>query len=131
MAIKLTSKQEQFCIGIALENLSQAAAYKAAYNCERMSDKVLRNKASAMMKRDDIRVRVAELRAQVVEEAIWSRQDSVEELAAIARAEKGDPKPSEQVSAIRELNAMHGYNEPAKVDVNHRGLQPLTDEDWL
>lgn len=130
MSIKLTGKQEQFALGVA-DGLSQADAYRAAYDTNNMKEATIHQKASLMMKQDKIRARVEELREALVIETKWSREDSVEELARIARDVARENKASERVSAIKELNAMHGFNAPAKLEVEHRGLKPITDEDWL
>jgi hypothetical protein len=33
-------------------------------------------------------------------------------------------------AAVKELNIMHGYNEPTKLQVDMK-FKPITDEDWL
>ena len=46
---------------------------------------------------------------------MWEREDSVRVLAAIATEDQDAPHAA-RVSAIKEINAMFGYNAPAKVD---------------
>ena len=58
--------------------------------------------------------RVEELRAQLAEKSLWSRADSVNILAEIAQ-DLGN-KAGERVSAIKELNAMHGWNNKQIID---------------
>ena len=125
---KLTAKQEAFAQALA-DGLSQSAAYRRAYDAKRMKDETVTNKASLLAKRDDIGARVDQLRDKLADEAIWSRRDSVEGLKGIAdnRTNTG----AERVSAIKALNEMHGFNKPQKVEVDHRNLKPIEDEDWL
>jgi phage terminase small subunit len=60
----LTPKQEKFVQ--AYHKLgSQRKAYRAAYDAKNTSDRVADNKACGLLKRDDIRVRLAELQAKV------------------------------------------------------------------
>jgi hypothetical protein len=111
--VKLTAKQEAFCQGIA-DGLGQADAYRAAYDAADMKDNVIYAKASELMKNGKVRDRVKELRASVEEKQLWSREMSVKALVQAYREGSGSVK----VAAVKELNAMHGYNEPAKVDIN-------------
>ena len=110
--LKLTAKQESFAQGIA-DGLGQADAYRMAYDAEGMKDATVYSKASIMMSKGNIRARVDELKSQVAEKQLWSREMSVKALVAAYREGSGAVK----VSAVKELNAMHGYNEPSKLNI--------------
>ena len=110
---KLTAKQEAFDQGIA-DGLGQADAYRMAYDAEGMKDATVYSKASIMMSKGNIRARVDELKSQVAEKQLWSREMSVKALVAAYREGSGAVK----VSAVKELNAMHGYNEPSKLNIS-------------
>jgi hypothetical protein len=109
---KLTAKQEAFAQAIA-DGLGQADAYRMAYDAEGMKDNTVYPKASRMMNVGKIRARIDELKAQVAEKQLWSREMSVKALVAAYREGSGAVK----VSAVKELNAMHGYNEPSKLSI--------------
>ena len=111
--VKLTAKQEAFCQGIA-DGLGQADAYRAAYDAEGMKDNTIYPHASKLMKNDKVRTRITELRESVQEKQLWSREMSVKALVAAYREGTGSVK----VAAVKELNAMHGYNEPAKLNIS-------------
>jgi transposase len=111
--VKLTAKQEAFCQGIA-DGLGQADAYRAAYDAEGMKDTTIYPLASKLMKNDKVTARIAELRQSVQEKQLWSREMSVKALVQAYKEGSGSVK----VAAVKELNAMHGYNEPAKLNVN-------------
>ena len=111
--VKLTAKQEAFAQGIA-DGLGQADAYRAAYDAEGMKDNTIYPHASKLMKNDKVRIRITELRESVQEKQLWSREMSVKALVAAYREGSGSVK----VSAVKELNAMHGYNEPAKLNIS-------------
>lgn len=113
----LTAKQEEFCQAIA-DGMTQADAYRTAYNSEAMKSASIHKRASELMANGEIAGRVEELRAMLTAQALWTREDSVRELSGIATDRTGETKPSERVSAIKELNAMHGYNAPSKVDLS-------------
>lgn len=124
--VKLTAKQEAFAQGIA-DGLGQADAYRAAYDAEGMKDNTIYPRASELMKNSKVTARVAELKAAVQEKQLWSREMSVKALVQAYKEGSGSVK----VSAVKELNAMHGYNEPAKMQMDVRTFKPIEDEDWL
>jgi peptidyl-tRNA hydrolase len=111
--VKLTAKQEAFAQGIA-DGLGQADAYRTAYDAEGMKDSTIYSKASVLMSDGKVAARVAELKAQVAEKQLWSREMSVKALVQAYREGSGAVK----VSAVKELNAMHGYNEPSKLSIS-------------
>jgi hypothetical protein len=57
--------------------------------------------------------RVAEHRADLAKRSLWSREDSVRSLMGVIRDAE---RASDIVSAVKELNAMHGFNAPQKVE---------------
>lgn len=108
MAGSLTQKQESFAQNIA-DGMTQADAYRAAYDCAPTTKpETIQKRACELMADGVISGRVQELRAQLAEKSLWSRADSVNILAEIAQ-DLGN-KAGERVSAIKELNAMHGWN---------------------
>ena len=109
---KLTAKQEAFAQGIA-DGLGQADAYRMAYDSNTASDSSIYVQASNLMKNSKVALRVAELKSQVADKQLWSREMSVKALVAAYREGSGAVK----VSAVKELNAMHGYNEPSKLSI--------------
>lgn len=111
--VNLTAKQEAFCQGIA-DGLGQADAYRAAYDAAGMKDNTIYPLASKLMKNSKVAARIAELRESVQEKQLWSREMSVKALVQAYREGSGSVK----VAAVKELNAMHGYNEPAKLNIS-------------
>lgn len=109
-----TDKKEGFSQGIA-RGLNQSDAYRAAFNASRMKPETIHKRASELMRDREVAGRIAGLKADLAEKALWEREDSVKELSAIAR-DAETARPSERVAAIKELNAMHGYNAPQKID---------------
>jgi hypothetical protein len=111
--VNLTAKQEAFCQGIA-DGLGQADSYRRAYDAGDMKENSVYVNASKLMKNAKVAQRVSELRSAVQEKQLWSREMSVKALVQAFREGTGSVK----VAAVKELNAMHGYNEPAKVNIN-------------
>lgn len=110
--VRLTAKQEAFCQAIA-DGLAQAQAYRRAYDAEGMKDISIYPLASKLMKNDKVAARIAELRSEVESKNLWSREMSVKALVNAYQQGSGSVK----VSAVRELNLMHGYNQPAKLHI--------------
>ncbi len=83
----LTAKQEQFVKNI-IDGMSQADAYRSAYDTQRMKDKTVWEKASALMKNDKVTARLQELRDQLAKPTIMSAQERLELLTRIAKGEE-------------------------------------------
>jgi hypothetical protein len=126
---KLTAKQEAFAQGIA-DGLGQADAYRMAYDAEGMKDSTVYSKASIMMSEGKIKARVDELKAQIAEKQLWTREMSVKGLMSAYRIALEAKTSTGMTAAVKELNIMHGYNEPTKLSVDVK-FKPITDEDWL
>jgi hypothetical protein len=127
--VKLTAKQEAFAQGIA-DGLGQADAYRMAYDAENMKDNTIYPLASKLMNNNKVATRVAELKAQVADKQLWTREMSVKGLMSAYRIALEAKSSTGMTAAVKELNIMHGYNEPTKLAVNMH-FKPITDEDWL
>lgn len=113
--VKLTAKQEKFAQFIA-DGMTQTDAYKAAYDASRMNGHTIRKRASEMAARGDIAGTIAGLRQKMAEKLLWTREKSVEALIGAQNMAKELGQPQAVTGAIKELNAMHGFNAPVKVD---------------
>jgi hypothetical protein len=79
-----------------------------------MKDNVIYARASELMKNGKVTDRIKGLRSEVQDKQLWSREMSVKALVQAYREGSGAVK----VSAVKELNAMHGYNEPSKLNIS-------------
>jgi hypothetical protein len=110
----LTAKQEAFAQAVA-SGMTQADAYRASYDCENSADKTIVEEASRVMADRNVSARVQVLKDELACTALWSRLDSVQTLAEIAKGD--ETRANEKVAAIKELNSMHGFNAPTKHEV--------------
>jgi phage terminase small subunit len=110
----LTAKQEAFAQAIA-SGKTQADAYRHAFDAGNMKTETIHKRASELMANGDVKGRVVELKGALETKSLWTREMSVLALADIAQGL--DARANEKVAAIKELNAMHGFNEPTKVQV--------------
>lgn len=108
----LTAKQEAFAQAIA-DGMNQADAYRAAYDAENMADTSIYVEASKLIDNPNVAQRVKELKNAIADRVLWTREMSVKALVQTFRESSGSVK----VAAVKELNAMHGYNEPSKLHV--------------
>jgi hypothetical protein len=110
----LTAKQEAFAQAVA-SGMTQADAYRHAYDCEASSDEAIWSNAHTLSKHTEVARRVKMLQDEIACMALWSRLDSVQTLAEIAKGD--ETRANEKVAAIKELNSMHGFNAPTKHEV--------------
>jgi phage terminase small subunit len=111
--MSLTHQQEAFAQAVA-SGKNQSDAYRLAYpKSLKWKPETLWNRASAMMRDREVFARVEAIRAELSERAIWTREESVKVLAGIAKASEKD---ADRVRATAELNKMHGFEAPQKIE---------------
>lgn len=117
MPMLADARREKFAQGVA-DGLSQAEAYRQASpkQAARWKDTTVWVEASKLMADSKVSQRVAELREQLAEKALWKREDSVRILSEIAQAGEKD---ADRVRAVVELNSMHGYDAPKRLDLTN------------
>lgn len=109
----LTVKQEKFCQAVA-NGMTQADAYRSAFNASNMKDATIWKRASELMVNGAVAGRVAQLRENLEKKALWTREMSVKALVTAYK----EGNAAAKVSAVRELNLMHGFNEPQKIQLS-------------
>ena len=110
----LTSRREKFAQCVA-DGMTQADAYRASFSADKMKVETIYSRASELMADGEIQARVAELREKLTQKALWTREMSV---AALLEAYQ-EGNASAKVAAVKELNAMHGFNAAQKVDLTN------------
>ena len=110
--MKLTAQQEKFCQCIA-DGLTQADAYRASYKAGKMTDEAIYVDASRLASNPKVSLRLKELKDALASKQLWTREQSV---AQLIKELDGD-RAGDRISAIKELNNMHGYNAPTKLDI--------------
>ena len=126
----LTDKQSRFAQAIA-DGKTQIEAYRLAYNTENMTRKTIDEAASKAIKHPKIAARIDTLRKTVAfiatrkmaESVIWTRQMSIDGLASIFTDESAPH--SARVAALKEINAMHGFNDGIKLNIGGQKDNPI------
>lgn len=113
----LTPKQELFAQHVA-SGKSQSAAYRAAYDVgEDTKPETIWSEGTRTASDPSVSARIKELRAELAEQCLWTREDSVIALVnGVVRVQ--GVKETDLIAAIKELNVMHGFKAPEKHEIN-------------
>ena len=101
----LTAKQEAFVQNI-LQGMSQADAYRSAYDTKRMTEKTVWESASKLMANPKVATRLKELRDELASEAIMSAQKRLEWLTGIIKND--NESTGDKLKAVDIMNKMQG-----------------------
>lgn len=118
--MKLTAKQEKFAQEV-VSGATQADAYRRAYRTDKMKPETIYTNASELLKNRKVALRVQELKKELADKELWTRENSVKALINTYKLAESTENPSAMTGAIKELNAMHGFNEPNKIDLTSGG----------
>ena len=114
----LTPKQEKFAACIA-DGMTQADAYRTAFDAGKMKPETIHKRASELMGDGAVTGRVRELKGSLATKALWTREMSVQALVQAYKVAKEVNSATGMTGAVKELNAMHGYNAAQKVDISN------------
>ena len=114
--MSLTAKQEAFAQNVA-SGMTQADAYRAGYNAQNMKPSTVQENACRLMANSKIAARVKELKDALAKKQLWTREMSVKALVRAYKVAEDGGQSTAMTAAVKELNAMHGYNAPSKVDL--------------
>ena len=113
----LTAKQELFVQKI-LEGMSQADAYRSAYNTKRMTDKTIWENASRLMADSKVTARLTELRNELAQPSIMTAQERLKWLTE--RIADEDVDINAKLKAIDIMNKMQGeYVQKVEAEVTN------------
>lgn len=115
--MNLTPKQEKFAQCIA-NGMTQADAYRSAFNVKPTTKaETIIASASRLIKSPNISARVKTLQVQLSEKALWTREDSIKALKEAMQIAKDNNQSAGMTAAVKEINAMHGFNAPQKHEI--------------
>lgn len=124
----LTAKQEAFAQAIA-DGMTQADAYRSAFDVKPSTKaETIHKRASELMSNREVTGRVAELKQALTAKALWTREMSVKALARAYKIAEESRNASGMTGAVKELNAMHGFNAPTELHVTSRELPSSVDD---
>jgi len=113
---ELTEKMEAYCQARTNKENTRMTCYKIAYpSAKKWLNNSVSRQASELESNPKIIARIKELNNLIVEKSCWSRSESVQILARIAK-KLDNVQDKDIISSIKELNNMHGFNEPTKIE---------------
>lgn len=111
--MSITSQQEAFAQAVA-SGKSQSDAYRSAYpKSVKWKPEAVWAQASRLMAGSNVSARVSAIRNELAAKGIWTREQSVLALVGVV---KSPEKATDIVAAVKELNSMHGFNAPEKIE---------------
>ena len=111
----MTPKQEAFAIAVA-GGMTQADAYRSVYNVRaNTKQESIHQAASTVMANINVSSRVDELKQQLADKELWTREDSIR--AMIQVIEEPDNQGC-KINAVKVINDMQGFNAATKTQVS-------------
>jgi uncharacterized membrane protein YgaE (UPF0421/DUF939 family) len=115
---KLTPKQEKFCQNIA-KGLSQADAYRDAYNTENMKEESIWCNASQLASDTKVTQRVKELTAEAVKDIKYEVEDCFRETDEILQLAKMTDNLQIMLKAVEQKGKLKGlFKEIKDLNIN-------------
>jgi len=115
--MKITPQQEVFCQSVA-NGSNYSDAYREAYpRSKKWKDKSINENSSKLYAK--VSPRIKEIQAEIANKNLWTREKSVSALKKIVESEEEFAKPNDIISAVKELNSMHGFNDPKKYEITN------------
>lgn len=122
----LTAKQEAFCQAI-VAGMSQADAYRKAYDAENMKPATVQSKASILMADGKVRARVEELRQPVIQKVRYGLEQAMLEAEEAFQVAKNKENGGAMVAAATLRAKLNGLLVEKK-EVRHGSLQDVPDD---
>lgn len=117
----LTAKQEAFCQGV-VSGLSQADAYREAYDAESMKPPTVQKRASELMANGEVAGRVAALRQPVVEKLQYGLEQAMQEAAEAFSVARDKENGGAMVAAVQLRAKLNGLLvDKVKIDATVKG----------
>lgn len=104
----LTPKQEKFAQLIA-SGTNQSEAYKQSYNAENMQASTIAEKASRLVRRDNIRARVEELQKPVVKKLEYTLEAHLNRMKELQQFAMQLEQPSAAIKAEENIGKVLGF----------------------
>ena len=121
---KLTPKQEKFARLVA-SGMKQVDAYRDAYDTQTTNKNSQRVRAYVESTKSNVADMIAELKARAEQGVVWTRQMAVEALLDTYKLARDQNHAQGATGALKELNAMYGYNEATKINIGGQKGNPI------
>ena len=121
---ELTPKQKKFAQNVA-KGMSQVDAYRDAYNSKTDNKNSHRTRAFEVAQHSDVSAMIEDLRRRAEEGVVWTRQMAMTALLDTYHMARDQNHATGATGALKELNAMYGYNEATKINIGGQKDNPI------
>jgi hypothetical protein len=121
---KLTPKQEKFARLVA-SGMKQVDAYRDAYDTQTTNKNTQRVKALHETRKDNVAAMIADLKARAEQGVVWTREMAMTALLDTYQLARDQNHAQGATGALKELNAMYGYNEATKINIGGQKDNPI------
>jgi hypothetical protein len=121
---KLTPKQEKFARNVA-SGMKQVDAYRDAYDTQTTNKNSQRVRAYVESTKSNVADMIADLKARAEQGVVWTREMAMTALLDTYKLAKDQNHATGATGALKELNAMYGYNEATKINIGGQKGNPI------
>ena len=120
----LTPKQEKFVRSV-VAGVPQVDAYRDAYKPKSDNKNAHRVRAHEVAQSSNVSVMIEDLKRRAEEGIVWTRQMAMTALLDTYHMAKDQNHATGATGALKELNAMYGYNEATKINIGGQKDNPI------
>jgi hypothetical protein len=121
---KLTPKQEKFARNVA-SGMKQVDAYRDAYDTQTTNKNSQRVRAYVESTKSNVADMIADLKARAEQGVVWTREMAMTALLDTYKLARDQNHAQGATGALKELNAMYGYNEATKINIGGQKDNPI------
>jgi hypothetical protein len=121
---KLTPKQEKFARLVA-SGMKQVDAYRDAYDTQTTNKNSQRVRAYVESTKSNVADMIAELKARAEQGVVWTREMAMAALLDTYKMARDQNHAQGATGALKELNAMYGFNEATKINIGGQKDNPI------
>jgi hypothetical protein len=121
---KLTPKQEKFARNVA-SGMKQVDAYRDAYDTQTTNKNSQRVRAYVESTKSNVADMIADLKARAEQGVVWTREMAMTALLDTYKLARDQNHAQGATGALKELNAMYGYNEATKINIGGQKGNPI------
>jgi hypothetical protein len=121
---KLTPKQEKFARLVA-SGMKQVDAYRDAYDTQTTNKNSQRVRAYVESTKSNVADMIADLKARAEQGVVWTREMAMTALLDTYKLARDQNHAQGATGALKELNAMYGFNEATKINIGGQKDNPI------
>jgi hypothetical protein len=120
----LTPKQKKFARNVA-KGMSQVDSYRDAYDVRTDNKNTQRVKAYELSRQSNISDMIEDLKRRAEQGVVWTREMAMTALLDTYKLARDQNHAQGATGALKELNAMYGFNEATKINIGGQKGNPI------